>query len=323
MAGIGKALSMKGLLGLVGQHQCNVDLIFKGKNDQPIRRATVKMGTPDAPKNEELPLYTTKDSIAGEVRLSPVPGKKLEHTGVRVQLIGQIELASDRGHYYDFLSLAREVAPPGDMMTIETFPFEFSSVEMQYESYKGKQARCRYLLRVTVVGKGINQSNVKDFQFWVRNYNEVPRVEDATVKMEVGIEECLHIEFEYSKGWYNLKDVVTGKIYFLLFRIKLKYMEIEIRRRETTRVGSTPKNETEIIGKYEIMDGAPVRGETVPIRMYLTPYDLTPTYENVHNKFSVKYFLNLVLVDDEDRRYFKQQEIELFRFKPEPAKDKN
>lgn len=138
--------------------------------------------------------------------------------------------------------------------------------------------------------------------------------------MEVGIEECLHIEFEYSKSWYNLNDVVTGKIYFLLVRIKLKYMEIEIRRRETTRLGTSPRNETEIIGKYEIMDGAPVRGETVPIRIYLTPYDLTPTYENVHNKFSVKYFLNLVLVDDEDRRYFKQQEIHLFRTKQDDAK---
>lgn len=45
----------------------------------------------------------------------------------------------------------------------------------------------------------------------------------------------------------------------------------------------------------------------------MSPYDLTPTYKNVHNKFSVKYFLNLVLVDEEDRRYFKQQEIQLYR----------
>jgi hypothetical protein len=30
------------------------------------------------------------------------------------------------------------------------------------------------------------------------------------------------------------QDVVVGKIYFLLVRIKLKHMEVEIRRRETT-----------------------------------------------------------------------------------------
>ena len=36
-------------------------------------------------------------------------------------------------------------------------------------------------------------------------------------------------------------------------------------------------------------------------------YDLTPTMRDVNKKFSVRYYLNLVLVDDEDRRYFKQQ----------------
>ncbi len=54
------------------------------------------------------------------------------------------------------------------------------------------------------------------------------------LQMEVGIEECLHIEFEYAKGRYHLTDTVVGKIYFLLVRIRLKHMEIEIRRRETT-----------------------------------------------------------------------------------------
>jgi vacuolar protein sorting-associated protein 26 len=47
--------------------------------------------------------------------------------------------------------------------------------------------------------------------------------------------------------------------------------------------------------------------------MFLSAYDLTPTYKNVNNKFSVKYFLNLVLVDEDDRRYFKQQEVQLVR----------
>jgi len=33
----------------------------------------------------------------------------------------------------------------------------------------------------------------------------------------------------------------------------------------------------------------------------------------VNNKFSVKYYVNLVLVDEDDRRYFKQSEINLRR----------
>lgn len=56
-----------------------------------------------------------------------------------------------------------------------------------------------------------------------------------------------------------------------------------------------------------------MRAPLLPPRLFLAPYELTPTYKNVNNKFSVRYFLNLVLVDEEERRYFKQQEIQLFR----------
>ena len=53
--------------------------------------------------------------------------------------------------------------------------------------------------------------------------------------------------------------------------------------------------------------------ETVPIRLYLSKLNLTPTYRSINNVYSVKYFINLVLVDEEDRRYFKQQEIFFWR----------
>ena len=139
--------------------------------------------------------------------------------------------------------------------------------------------------------------------------------------MEVGIEDCLHIEFEYNKGSYHLTDTVLGKIYFLLVRIKLKHMELELRRRETTGAGPSARVETETLAKFEVMDGAPSRGEVIPIRMHLAPYELTPSYPNVHNKFSVKHLLNLVLVDEEDRRYFKQQEIRLYRVPEDDANE--
>eukprot|EP00826_Nyctotherus_ovalis_P040739 TRINITY_DN4039_c0_g2_i4.p1 TRINITY_DN4039_c0_g2~~TRINITY_DN4039_c0_g2_i4.p1 ORF type:complete len:144 (+),score=43.76 TRINITY_DN4039_c0_g2_i4:616-1047(+) len=142
--------------------------------------------------------------------------------------------------------------------------------------------------------------------------------------MEVGIEDCLHIEFEYNKGKYHLKDCVLGKVYFLLVKIRIKIMELQLIRRETIGsgmncafifIGSNEQTESETLAKFEVMDGAPVRGECIPIRLFLKAYDLTPSYKNVNNKFKVRYFLNLVLIDEEDRRYFKQQEITLWRKK--------
>ncbi len=148
--------------------------------------------------------------------------------------------------------------------------------------------------------------------FAVQNVVAAPEVNNP-IKMEVGIEDCLHIEFEYQRSKYSLKDVVVGKIYILLVCIKIKHMEIVIIKRESLGSGANSFNESENIAKFEIMDGAPVRGEIIPVRLYLSPYKLTPTYRNVHNKFSVRYYLNLVLVDVDDRRYFRQQEIFLWR----------
>lgn len=64
---------------------------------------------------------------------------------------------------------------------------------------------------------------------------------------------------------YHLKDVIVGKIYFLLVRIKIKHMELSIIRRETTGAPPNQYNESETITKFEIMDGAPVKG-TILIR---------------------------------------------------------
>ena len=106
------------------------------------------------------------------------------------------------------------------------------------------------------------------------------------------------------------------------------------------------------------MDGAPVRGDRIPIRVPLSGVSLTPSALNVANgMLSVRYFLSLVscrarakriahcdaqtlpppgarakriahwlklcrprppsqpqvLVDEEDRRYFKQAEVLLWR----------
>merc|ERR1712014_560742 len=96
------------------------------------------------------------------------------------------------------------------------------------------------------------------------------------------------------------------------------HMELNIIRRETTGgQGGSAQQQTdnETLTKFEIMDGSPVKDQCIPVRLYLTGIELTPSYKNVQNKLSVRYFVNLVLVDGEDRRYFKQQEIFIWRNK--------
>lgn len=70
-------------------------------------------------------------------------GKKLEHQGIRVEFVGQIEMLIDRGNNHDFLSLVRQLSPPGELTTSSEFDFEFHRVEKPYESYMGTNVRLR------------------------------------------------------------------------------------------------------------------------------------------------------------------------------------
>jgi vacuolar protein sorting-associated protein 26 len=66
------------------------------------------------------------------------------------------------------------------------------------------------------------------------------------------------ILYDYMYG--NCIHHVKKQIYFLLVRIKIKHMELAIVRREAAGTGTNIYNESETIVKYEVMDGAPVKG---------------------------------------------------------------
>lgn len=309
-----------------------MSMFFKAPLDIEIRldnedtRKHVDVKTPQG-RLEKLPIYKDGESVKGTVTIRTREGRKVEHLGVRVQLLGSIETNTDSVVSDNFLSMATELAAPSQLIHPETYPFEFRNVEKQYESYRGKNARLRYYVKVTVSRKSATEIT-REKELWVYQIANLTNqsaseqgkddrnsqiAQPTTVRMDVGIEDCLHIEFEYLKSRFSLKDVIVGRIYFLLVRLKIKHMELSLIRRET--VGAPPNQITDstTVVRFEIMDGAPVKGETIPIRLFLGGFDLTPTYKDVNKKFSSRTYLSLVLIDEDARRYFKQSEIILYR----------
>ncbi len=68
---------------------------------------------------------------------------RLEHQGIKIEFIGQIELYYDRGNHHEFLSLVKELARPGELTQNTAFDFEFNQVEKPYECYTGANVRLR------------------------------------------------------------------------------------------------------------------------------------------------------------------------------------
>lgn len=306
-----------------------------------VAPAPVILGDPNslmAAQERSIFAYEQHQDVIGVVTLYLAPGKKVEHFGIKIQFIGRIDMSMgvEGRPNYDFVSLSKELAPPGVLyQTATEIPFFFRNMDKEHESYRGRNVSVRYFVKIILERKFLPPLQ-KEHDIWIQVLGLAPAQNEA-IKMEVGIEDCLHIEFEYERRVYHLQDTIHGKIHFLLVRIKIKHMELAVIRRETSgdRVAtvttgsgaptsaSDPQNdnhsniftETQTLVKYEIMDGAPVKGEVIPVKLSMRgiPADLTPTYNSINNRFSVRYFLNLVLVDEEDRRYFKQQEIILWR----------
>ncbi|CCC67471.1 hypothetical protein NCAS_0A09130 [Naumovozyma castellii] len=336
---------------------------------------------------ESLPLYEDGESLSGVVTLRVKEGKRVDHLGVKIAVVGSIDMVKTHGGSNgsvtgnkispnasaldsrkktvdQFLCMSYDLCPAEELQHTQSFTFNFKDVNKRYEAYRGKNVDVSYYVKVTVLRKSTDISKTK--RFWVYLYKDLipqqppttvqkapskvqsieePVEEEASnsngtdasdvndngessiaapppsnsannneshpVKLDIGIENCLHIEFEFSKARYTLKDVIVGRIYFLLTRLKIKHMELSLITRESS--GLQPSNylidSTAI--RYGIMDGSPVKGESIPIRLFLGGYDLIPNMSC--NYFNVKNYLSLVIIDEAGRRYFKQSEIILYR----------
>lgn len=349
----------------------DIEILLDGEESRRHVEIPNAVGSGSKTLKDRLAVYEDGETVSGMVTLRVKEGKRVEHLGIKVAVIGSIDMIKTSGgsgnggsskrqsstslgvsdarktQVEQFICLSYDLCPAGELQHAQSFPFMFKDLAKRYESYRGKNVDVSYYVKVTVARKSLDITKAK--KFWVYLYNNISlpppapiadseaerdsqessetggtneglssktltaalRKEPKPVKLDIGIENCLHIEFEFSKSQYSLKEVIVGRIYFLLTRLKIKHMELSLITRESS--GIQPSNclvdSTSI--RYEIMDGSPVKGETIPIRLFLGGYDLSPDISC--NYFNVKNYLSLVIVDEDGRRYFKQTEIVLFR----------
>ena len=96
-----------------------------------------------------------------------------------------------------FTTLSKLLNYPGEITENMSIDFNFPSVDKPHESYNGVNVKLRYFLRLTIVKRFANITKEEDI--FVHALSAYPE-SNSSIKMEVGIEECLHIEFEYNKS---------------------------------------------------------------------------------------------------------------------------
>lgn len=67
--------------------------------------------------------------MRGQIEISLSKGKKLDHSGIKVELIGQIENLLDKNQSSTFLQLVRDLEPPGALTDNASYDFQFNKSE--------------------------------------------------------------------------------------------------------------------------------------------------------------------------------------------------
>ena len=283
-------------------------------------------------KKLECPTFYGSEPIKGTIQISLNNSQRLNHSGIKIELIGEIDIhindndtenSMNNNQFNRFLYLTNNISPQGTLnKELNLFNFEFKSVEKQYDSYRGKKFSIKYILLVTI---NIGLSSIKkEKEICIFNcdknmkmINTLFNKENKKLKVEIGVENVLHVCFELDRKNYHLKDVITGKVSFKKINIDLENMSLKIVKIESL---FGKEGEVEPLGIYEIMDGTPTSTEDVIyFKMYLKGYNnLSETIKNeMNNNINVSYYVNLEICDSENRNFFKKIEINLFRLPEE------
>lgn len=273
-----------------------------------VRSKDSGSGEPTATK---IPVYKGDEKISGKVDVRS--RKRFEHMGIRLELIGQIEVSGDASQTSTFMSNGLDLEPAGVKTEDQSYDFSFAVFQKPYDSYYGSSVKLRYFVRVTIKDSKYRAPLVKEQDVGVVAAGTADEP-TTPINLEVGIDDYVNIKIDFPKNVFDLKEVIEGKISFLLVKLLIKRMELVIVRKEVVGSGERAVTVPEDVASYEIMDGCPIKEEEIPVRLFLAGIpDLTPTLSNVSNKFSVRYFLSISITDDMNRRYFKNSEIKLVR----------
>ena len=69
------------------------------------------------------------EDVHGQVIINLLKNKKLDHLGIRVELVGVIENLQEKNQNTIFTQLVRDLEPPGSLTDNMTYDFAFNRVE--------------------------------------------------------------------------------------------------------------------------------------------------------------------------------------------------
>ena len=275
-------------------------------------------------KSVRYPTFFSEDDISGKIELIKT-SSSFDYSSITIELIGLIEYYKNPKDSVRFLSLKKDISKNGSLSKdTTTYNFIFNKVKFFYESYKGDEVGVKYSIKVNIIKMMRTISYEEEFVVVRPDEESILKKNDEPITMNVGIKDLLSILIEFEHVNYSIHGTLKGFVSFGKVNLLLTKMEVQLIKKETIfGVGAQKRSKPKVIATFELIDGGPYKNETIPFRFFLEPYHLTPSYTEVAGNFSVRYYLNLIIKDNQYNKYFKQKEIFLYRLYLSNKKNSN
>ena len=258
-------------------------------------------------------IFTQNDKVTGTLEIVPPPGKTVSHQGIVLFLVGEFR-RPDGETISRFFTRKQELVPAGDLRTPIKSEYTFDSITFPTATYKGTAINVVYAVQIVVIHRIIDFKVEQPITVVIF---QKPIAPIEHIHNEVGIRNVLHIEFVFPKNVIDSREPLVGAVYFILIKLRIIHMAITLYRNETySGDDNFIKKKTEL-KTIEIMDGAPVRGDHIPIRFFISEAEIWPFVQFKGSQLTVEHYARAVLTDENGKKYYKRLKVDFARFKPE------
>lgn len=295
--------------------QLNIEL-----KEEDKRRKYLSSLEEQIPSEESIyPIYQHGESIEGciVIKLKDPP---FEHQGVQIELIGKIKYP-DSNDFKEFFYQSEELSAPGIInKSLRKIEFSFKNGILPSENALGSllnaEMEIRYYLKVTI--KKLMSSIQREKILWI---NPLPKKDIdlpiITPKIiEIGIENFVRVEFYLQGTTFSLSGAIKGHILFHSLNLPISTAQLCLVQK-TSKINNENIEYLTILKSQQILDGIPLIDIQLPFSfslldcLIINDIPCGGTMKEIGKQWSIKYYLQLVLIDIQKRHYYKQQQIDL------------
>lgn len=266
----------------------NFELAFKTEKPQQIKN-----------------IFQVGESFDVSLKITSAKGN-FSHRGIDFEFCTEFLPKGGKIVKYNVANL--HVSEAGVIPTTQEFQLPKCFIAQNAQTYVGESFSLRHWIRISVK----KLIGTVDFEREIIAYNVTsPSKKLDLICVRVAVEDSIRIDLITNRRQFEINDVITGAAHFLLVNLKVKLFTVALIAQEYSEINGKVNRNKNKIQSWEITDGAPVKGEIIPFRLFLHPLHLNPSCSNPQQGYSVTHFLHFTVVTMSNEKYFKALQIKL------------